>query len=212
MRGASDGHEALQLVEEHVPDAVVLEVATRGTTGYGLCRLFRARFGEHLPIVFISGDRVESLDRTAGLLLGADDYVIKPFDPDELLARVQRLLVRSNTNHTVRPSAAAEADRRAHLGLTPRETQILELLVEGLNQAQIAQRLVISPNTVATHIQRILVKLGVHNRAQAVASAVREGLVPVGTQVTLESALDVSQRRPDRMGPQSAASEPRSRA
>lgn len=212
MRGASNGQEALQLVDEQIPDAVVLEVATRGTTGYGLCRLLRARFGEYLPIVFISGDRVESLDRTAGLLLGADDYVVKPFDPDELLARVQRLLVRSNTSHTVRQSAAAEADRRAHLGLTPRETQILELLVEGLNQAQIAQRLVISPNTVATHIQRILVKLGVHNRAQAVASAVREGLVPVGTQVTLESALDVSQRRPDRTGrPESAAPEPRSR-
>lgn len=212
VRGASNGQEALQLVDEQIPDAVVLEVATRGTTGYGLCRLLRARFGEYLPIVFISGDRVESLDRTAGLLLGADDYVVKPFDPDELLARVQRLLVRSNTSHTVRQSAAAEADRRAHLGLTPRETQILELLVEGLNQAQIAQRLVISPNTVATHIQRILVKLGVHNRAQAVASAVREGLVPVGTQVTLESALDVSQRRPDRTGrPESAAPEPRSR-
>ena len=193
MRGASDGHEALRLVEEQIPDAIVLEVATRGVTGYGLCRLLRARFGEQLPIVFVSGDRVESLDRTAGLLLGADDYLVKPFDPDELLARVQRLLVRSNTNHAVHPSVT-EMDRRTHLGLTPRETEILELLVEGLNQAQIAQRLVISPNTVATHIQRILVKLGVHNRAQAVASAVREGLVPLGTRVALESALDVSQR------------------
>jgi DNA-binding NarL/FixJ family response regulator len=192
VRGTSDGQEALRLVEEQIPDAVVLEVATRGMTGYGLCRLLRGRFGEQLPIVFVSGDRVESLDRTAGLLLGADDYLAKPFDPDELLARVQRLLIRSNTNHAVRPSVA-EADWRTRFGLTPRETEILELLVEGLNQAQIAQRLVISPNTVATHIQRVLVKLGVHNRAQAVALAVREGLVPLGPRATLESALDVSQ-------------------
>ena len=204
VRGTSDAHEALRLVEEQVPDAVVLEVSTRGMTGYGLCRLLRSRFGEYLPIVFVSGDRVESMDRTAGLLLGADDYLVKPFDPDELLARIQRLLVRSNMNHAVRPPVA-EPDRRTHLGLTPRENQILELLVEGLNQAQIAQRLVISPNTVATHIQRILVKLGVHNRAQAVASAVREGLVPLGTRATLESALDVSQRRSDRVRPGSPA-------
>jgi DNA-binding NarL/FixJ family response regulator len=211
VREASDAQEALRLVEEHDPDAVILEVATRGTTGYGLCRLLRARFGEQLPIVFVSGDRVESLDRTAGLLLGADDYIVKPFDPDELLARVQRLFVRSNKNHAIR-SPGAEGDRRTHLGLTPRESQILELLVDGLNQAQIAQRLVISPNTVATHIQRILVKLGVHNRAQAVASAVREGLVPPGTRVTLESALDVSQRRSDRVAPGSPASTPASPA
>jgi DNA-binding NarL/FixJ family response regulator len=196
VREAADGHEALRLVEEQKPDVVIVEVATRGMTGYGLCRLLRVRFGEHLPIIFVSADRVESLDRTAGLLLGADDYVVKPFDPEELLARVQRLLVRSNNNHDRRPTAA-DADRRRPSGLTPREREILGLLVEGLNQAQIAHRLVISPNTVATHIQRILVKLGVHNRAQAVASAVREGLVPLGTDATLESALDVAQRRAD---------------
>jgi DNA-binding NarL/FixJ family response regulator len=206
VREAPDGHTALRLVEQRIPDAVILEVATRGVTGYALCRLLRTRFGEQLPIVFVSGDRVESLDRTAGLLLGADDYVVKPFDPDELLARVQRLLVRSSSTDADRQPAAG--DRTAHLGLTPRENQVLELLVEGLNQAQIAQRLVISPNTVATHIQRILVKLGVHNRAQAVASAVRGGLVRLGTQATLESALDVSRRESERARPASSASTP----
>jgi DNA-binding NarL/FixJ family response regulator len=210
VREASTGHEALQLVEERTPDAVVLEVAITGVTGYGLCRMLRARFGEQLPIVFVSGDRVESLDRTAGLLLGADDYVVKPFDPEELLARVQRLLVRSKPNHAGR-TAAVEADGRTGFGLTQRESQILGLLVDGLNQAQIAHRLVISPNTVATHIQRILVKLGVHNRAQAVALSVREGLVTLGTPATLESALELSRRRHGRTPPESPASVPRNR-
>jgi DNA-binding NarL/FixJ family response regulator len=211
VREATDGHEALRLVEERHPDAVILEVATRGMTGYGLCRWLRVRFGEQLPVVFVSADRVESLDRTAGLLLGADDYIVKPFDPDELLARVQRLLIRSSKNHAVRPNAV-EGERRAHFDLTRRESQILELLVEGLNQSQIAQRFVISPNTVATHIQRTLVKLGVHNRAQAVALAVRDGLVPLGARPTLESALDVSQRRSDRAAEGSPASAPPSAA
>jgi DNA-binding NarL/FixJ family response regulator len=189
VHDATDGHEALRLIEQAQPDAVIVEVATPGVTGYGLCRLLRGRFGENLPIVLVSGDRIDSRDRTAGLLLGADDYVVKPFDPNELLARVQRLLVRNN--HALPPSATG--DPGTECGLTRRERQVLALLSDGLNQAQIAQRLVISPHTVATHIQRILVKLGVHNRAQAVALAIREGLVPPG-RPTLESALDVSLR------------------
>ena len=190
VHDATDGHEALRLIKQRQPDAVIVEVATPGVTGYGLCRLLRDRFGEHLPIVLVSGDRIDSRDRTAGLLLGADDYVVKPFDPNELLARVQRLLVR--TNHPLPPSATGDPGTES--GLTRRERQVLALLADGLNQAQIAQRLVISPHTVATHIQRILVKLGVHNRAQAVALAMRDGLVVPGAP-TLESALDVSARR-----------------
>jgi RNA polymerase sigma factor (sigma-70 family) len=62
--------------------------------------------------------------------------------------------------------------------LTPREREVLELLLGGLTQEQIAERLVISPKTVGTHIQNILTKLGVHSRAQAVALAHRGGLVP----------------------------------
>jgi len=193
VREAPDGHQALRLVEEQTPDAVVLEVATPGVTGYALCRFLRARFGEQLPIVFLSGDRVEPLDRTAGLLLGADDYVVKPFDPDELLARVQRLLVRSTANHVPRISVP-EAGSARGFDLTRRESEVLELLMAGLSQAGIARRLVISPNTVATHIQRILIKLGVHTRAQAVALAARERLVPFGPLESLDEALDVARR------------------
>jgi DNA-binding NarL/FixJ family response regulator len=190
---AVDGNEALRLVEQQVPDMVILEVAIPGVTGYALCRLLRGRFGEGLPIILVSGDRVESLDRTAGLLLGADDYIVKPFDPDELLARVQRLVARSTATQVA--SAGREGAHRRHSDLTPRESEIMKLLVDGLNQAEIAQLLVISSNTVATHIQRILMKLGVRNRAQAVAYAAREGLVPLNSTESLESALDVSRRR-----------------
>jgi DNA-binding NarL/FixJ family response regulator len=61
--------------------------------------------------------------------------------------------------------------------LTPREREVLQLLAEGLEQSEIAERLVISSKTVASHIERILAKLGVRSRAQAVAAAFREGLV-----------------------------------
>jgi DNA-binding NarL/FixJ family response regulator len=100
------------------------------------------------------------------LLIGGDDYLVKPFAPDELLARVGALLRRSGTR------VAAE---RAQL--TAREHEVLGLLAEGLEHQEIADRLIISPKTVGTHIEHVLGKLGVHSRAQAVAAAYREGLI-----------------------------------
>ena len=164
----------LAAVRRKRPALVLLEVQLTGVSGYEVCHELRDKYGDDFPIVFLSGTRTESSDRVAGLLLGADDYIVKPFDPGELLARVRRLIVRgngrpavSNGGHSSSPDA----------GLTRREQQVLELLSAGLQQSEIAKRLFISPKTVATHIQRILSKLGVHSRAEAVGYAHREGLV-----------------------------------
>ena len=154
--------EALNGVEPR-PELVVLDVAMAPTSGYEVCRVLRARRPD-LPILFVSGERTEALDRVAGLTLGADDYLVKPFEPGELLARVQALLRR------------ALPQPRATL-LTERELEVLHLLAEGLKQPEIAQRLVISPKTVATHIEHVLTKLGVHSRAEAVAAAYRRDLL-----------------------------------
>ena len=112
--------------------------------------------------------------RTAGLLLGADDYVAKPFDDGELLARMRRSLGRAERGA---PNCKGRKTPEGGTPLSPREFEILGLLSEGLRQADIAERLVLSPKTVGTHIQHILFKLGVHSRAQAVAEAYRQGLV-----------------------------------
>jgi DNA-binding NarL/FixJ family response regulator len=165
--GAADGQEALDAAASSQPDVVLLDVDLPGSSGYEVCRELRDAYGDDLAIVFVSGKRTEQLDRVGGLLIGADDYVVKPFEPDELLARVRRLLVRASS----RPAARAAEE------LTSREQEILRLLAEGLDQAAIASLLVISPKTVATHIQRILGKLGVRSRAQAVAFAHQHGLV-----------------------------------
>lgn len=93
-RVATSGAEALEATREAQPDAVVLDVALPGVTGYDVCRTLREEFGEELPIIFVSGKRTKPLDRVAGLLLGADDYVVEPFVPAELVARVRRALAR----------------------------------------------------------------------------------------------------------------------
>ena len=158
----SPNPEALAAAKDERPALVVTEVLLPGVSGYELCHEIKENFGEAIPIIFVSGTRTEPGDRVAGLLVGADDYLVKPFDPEELLARVRRLL----------PAALAGGPKTHEL--TRRELEVLSLLVEGLGQDEIAEKLFISPKTVGKHIEHILRKLGVHSRAQAVALAVRD--------------------------------------
>lgn len=162
------GTTVLAAVEAEQPSLVILEVQLPGLNGYEVCRELRERYGERVSIIFVSGGRTEPLDRAAGLLLGADDYITKPVDPSELIARVRRLVEPPHTNGHATSSNVKLAS------LTHREREVLDLLAEGFQQEEIASKLVISPKTVATHIQRILGKLEVRSRAQAVAFALRE--------------------------------------
>jgi DNA-binding NarL/FixJ family response regulator len=155
------GREVAQLVRRDGVALVILDVQLPGLSGYEVCRRLRDEAGSP-PILFISGERTDPLDRVAGLLLGADDYLVKPFAPDELVARIRNLLSRSTNGNGKEP-----------VNLTRREVTVLELLAEGLGQNEIARRLVISPKTVGTHVAHIYEKLGVHNRTQAVSEAYR---------------------------------------
>ena len=163
---------ALELLDEERPALAIVEVELPGpTSGFELLRELHAAHGRELPVILVSAERTAPLDHVAGLLLGADDYVAKPFDPGELLARVRRSLDRSPS----RPNGNGSGN--GDVNLSPRELEILGLLARGLSQTQIAESLVVSAKTVGTHIQHILSKLGVHSRAQAVVEAYRLGLV-----------------------------------
>jgi DNA-binding NarL/FixJ family response regulator len=158
---ASTGEDALEAAGRQRPALVITETHLPGASGYEICRELREQCGEDLPIIFVSEARIEETDKVAGLLLGADDYLAKPIRFDHLLARVRRLVTQS-------PVAESVASR-----LTSREQEVLGLLAEGLEQDEIADRLFIAPKTVAKHIERILAKLAVRSRAQAVALALR---------------------------------------
>jgi DNA-binding NarL/FixJ family response regulator len=182
---AASGDEALDVAETVRPALVILDVDLPRISGYEVCRELRDAFGDSIAIMFVSGTRAEAFDRVGGLLIGADDYVVKPFDPDELLTRARVLLRRAgrgNGNGNGSLTKVSLTPDTPGAPLTSREREVLELLARGLNQEQIAVSLFISSKTVATHIQRTLAKLGVHSRAQAVAYAHRTGLLSADFQ------------------------------
>jgi DNA-binding NarL/FixJ family response regulator len=166
IMSVSSGEEALRVAGEVELSIVLLEISLGSLSGYEVCRALREQTTD-LPIVFVSGSRTESYDRVAGLLLGADDYVVKPYAPDELLTRVRNLVRRSQT--LTQPVSK----------LTKREQEVLQLLADGLRPEDIAERLFITRKTVGTHVENILRKLGVRSQTQAVALAFREELIDV---------------------------------
>jgi DNA-binding response OmpR family regulator len=167
VRAVGDGAEAVAAFEDEEPAVAILDVCVPVHSGYEICRRLRERYGAGVAVIFISGERTEAVDRVGGLLIGADDYLVKPFASDELLARVAVLLRRSDQSR--RADAASV--------LTPREHEVFELLARGLPNSEIAQLLVISPKTVGTHLEHIYGKLGVRSRVQALAAGYRHELL-----------------------------------
>jgi len=162
---AETGDAALALARDRHLAAAILEIPLQGLSGYELCQQIKAENGPEVAVIFLTGARTEPYDRVAGLLLGADDYLVKPFLPGELVTRLDRFIGQRGA----RPAGGAN--------LTKREHEILELLGHGLPHAEIAGRLFISPKTVATHVEHILRKFGVRSRTQAVAVAYRQRIL-----------------------------------
>jgi DNA-binding NarL/FixJ family response regulator len=171
---AVDAEQARERLGPLRPALAIVEVELPGpTSGLELLRELHETYGDDLPVILLSSGRTTSLDSVAGLMLGADDYLAKPFDTGELHARVRRSLRRGRSA----ADTNGHTPRNGNVRLSPREREILTMLANGGTQAQIASTLVISPKTVATHIQHLLAKLDVHSRAQAVARAFQLGLV-----------------------------------
>ena len=144
VAGAANGGEALAAVERSVPDLIILDVAMPGLDGLAVCRRLRAR-GLALPILLLTA-RDAVTDRVEGLDAGADDYLVKPFAAEELLARVRALqrrgrepvetLAYGDLVFEVDARAARRGDR--DLELRPREADLLELLLR--NQGHVVSR------------------------------------------------------------------------
>ena len=143
---AATGEAALDAANCDRPEAVVLDVQLPGISGYEVCQKLDAH-GDRPPVLFVSGARIESFDRVAGLLVGGDDYLPKPFAADELLARLHALIRR--------------ARRSASPPLTDGERDVVRLLRQGLGAREVAARLGETTAAVHERVDSVLRKLGV---------------------------------------------------
>src|SRR5213078_4250 len=128
-RTVTSGEAALAAARDEQPQVALLDLQMPHMSGYDVCRRLRERYGRSVGIVFISGARTESHDKIAGLDLGGDDYVSKPFDRGELVARVRSLARRLEP-----ANAAVAASEQPEHSLSPREVEVLGLVAEGLPQ------------------------------------------------------------------------------
>ena len=115
---AYDGSTIVQSVEQHNPDLVLLDVTMPKANGFDICRQIRRT--SDVPIIFLTG-RSQLQDRVMGLQIGGDDYLVKPFEPSELLARIEAVLRRSNNDSTSTSTRISHGD----LTLDPVEHKVL---------------------------------------------------------------------------------------
>ncbi len=196
VQNVSSGLEAIVAFEKDPPDLVVSDVMMPEMDGFEFCRRLRAtRLGQLVPFIFLSS-RGEVDARVYCHSLGADDYLIKPFEPKELLAKIEAQLERSRRIHAeiVRliqqskpegnPAQTPTTNTPKSLPLTPAEEKVFWEVVQGYTNKQIGDRLFVSPRTVQTHLSNILNKLELENRSQLVRFAFERGYKPPLEQAT----------------------------
>jgi DNA-binding NarL/FixJ family response regulator len=177
---AKSGLEALHILEQEAPDLMIIDIMMPGMDGYQLYqRIRRDPTLNPVPAIFLTAKGAPE-DVRLGKEMGIDDYLVKPFEPEDLLASIHGKLARFQQLTGLRPPPAdRETNPMPPLGedLTPREREVLALMVEGCINSEIAERLVVSLYTIKNHVCSILSKLGVRNRVEAVKIAVEYGLV-----------------------------------
>ncbi|MGV0741244.1 response regulator [Mycolicibacterium sp. XJ870] len=180
---AVGAERALSVVEDLDPDIVLSDVRMQGSSGLDLCRVLRERDPDRKVVMLSVYDDEQYLFQA--LRVGAAGYLLKSISSDEL---VRQLEFAHSGETAIDPGMAARAAGTAarlqrdefwpgvRQGLTQRESEILSCVVAGLSNRGIANKLVIGEETVKTHLRSIYRKLGVSDRAGAVATALREGI------------------------------------
>jgi NarL family two-component system response regulator LiaR len=176
---AASGQAAIQLCAQLQPDVVLMDMVMPDMDGATATRLIRHQSGS-IQVIALTSFKEEILVQSA-LQAGAIGYLLKDVSADEL---AQAIRAAHAGRATLSPEAAQALVHAASqplpppgIALTERERAVLALVVEGLNNTQIAAKLTVSPSTVKSHVSNILSKLGVASRTEAVTLALRNRLV-----------------------------------
>ncbi len=176
---AASGQAALQMCARVKPDVVLMDMVMPDMDGATTTRLLRERF-KSIHVLALTSFKEEILIQSA-LQAGAIGYLLKDISADELACAIRDAHAGRATLAPVATQVLVQAASRPStpgMDLTARELEVLALMVEGLNNTQIAGRLVISPSTAKSHVSNILTKLGVASRTEAVTLALRHHLLP----------------------------------
>lgn len=196
---ASNGREGLAMAQQKLPDLVITDIMMPQVDGYEFLKQLREepQFSA-VPVVFLTARGMTS-DRIQGYQAGCDAYLSKPFDPDELVAIVTNLLDKQQARqaaatdeaHNIADMARQIAEIRAMLmqkgpiaqsvsplkiDFTPREQSVLDLVVDGLMNKEIARRLETSVRNVEKYVSRLFSKTGTSSRTELVRYALEHGL------------------------------------
>jgi NarL family two-component system response regulator LiaR len=175
---AAGGQEAVQLCAQVRPDVVLMDMVMPDMDGATATRIIRKQ-SESIQVIALTSFKEEILVQSA-LQAGAIGYLLKDVSADELAGAIRaahagRATLSADVTEVM--VHAAGQPPKPGLDLTERERAVLALMVEGLNNSQIAGKLGVSPSTIKSHVSNILAKLGVSSRTEAVALALRHGLV-----------------------------------
>jgi DNA-binding NarL/FixJ family response regulator len=172
---ARNGREGVTLAAKEKPSLVLCDITMPEMNGHRVLEAVRADGAiAHLPFIFLTGWG-EKEDLRTGMNLGADDYLVKPVEPAELLAAVRtRLRRHQSAGRGASPAAATPEALQGALGLTPREAEILSWVVQGKTNPEIGIILGIQLTTVKKHLESTFAKLGVENRTGAVTFALEK--------------------------------------
>jgi two-component system NarL family response regulator len=169
---AANGQQALELYRQHQPDVALLDIRMPGMSGVEAAAAIRAEFPRARMIALTTYGGDEDIRRA--LAAGVQAYLTKDVLHDELLIAIRAVAA----GQTYLPAAvAALAAQSPRPDLSAREMQVLELIVQGLANKQIAYALDIAEHTVKNHVKNILSKLGAQDRTQAATAAIQRGII-----------------------------------
>ncbi|ERN43147.1 response regulator receiver protein [Rubidibacter lacunae KORDI 51-2] len=167
---AKNGRNALEVLKDSNPDMIICDVMMPEMDGYELVeKVRRESRSSWIPILFLSA-KGQTQDRIKGLSQGADIYMVKPFEPEELVAQVESSLKQASRLMRQPSSGLGElSDRKQvppNVGLTRTETKVVQLVAQGLANREIAEQLNVSQRTIESHVSNMLNKTRLHNRTE----------------------------------------------
>lgn len=166
---ADNGRKALEALEQKIPDLIICDIMMPEMDGYSFVEKIRQDYRtEWVPVIFLSA-KSQSKDRIKGLNVGGDVYMIKPFEPEELVAQVESSLKQTNRllQHSSKiPDLDKQIIVPRNIELTPTEIKVVSLVAQGLANREIAKKLKVSQRTIESHVSNMLNKTNLHNRTE----------------------------------------------